>query len=73
MAIETIKFIDGTEPLTVNVLVKAESITFARDDQGRYYIIKNSKIDDGSNSEDVEFTDEIDLDDHKITESIVEE
>lgn len=69
MAVETLRFTDGTEPLTVDVLVKAESILFARDDQGRYFIIKGSKIADGDPAEEVQFTDEVDLDDKTITES----
>jgi hypothetical protein len=69
MAVETLRFTDGTEPLTVDVLVKAESILFARDDQGRYFIIKSSKVADGDPAEEVQFTDEVDLDDKAITES----
>lgn len=58
---ETLKFNDGTPPIEVKVLVRAETVLFCKDKDGKFSIIKRSKVDEGEpevdfveDSEDVE-------------------
>lgn len=50
-----IKFNDGTPPIDVEVLLKAESIMVVRDKEGHFSLVNRAKVDE---SKEVEVSDE---------------
>lgn len=64
---ETLKFNDGTPPIEVKVLVRAETILFCKDKEGKFSIIKRSKVDEGE--PEVDFVDNVEENEESIDET----